>query len=218
MFVKAQPAVFVRVASARGRRGCTNVPLKSARKPKIRRALEAAWRLAVPSSLSSDFFSIANRGFAPVQPWHRLRSVLRFGAQIVEIAVSLPHQTISALEDSMPISLTSLSIVDSPVTREEGRKILERDNHVCQYCGLDGRASFENALVMRVDFVVPRARKGKKDPSNLVACCTPCNTIKGTRVYASFDEAKAFVLAQRDQLRKSWESKIARPLAKAAKA
>jgi len=118
----------------------------------------------------------------------------------------------------MPISLTSLSIVDSPVTREEGRKILERDNYVCQYCGLDGRASFENALAMRVDFVVPRARKGKKDPSNLVACCTPCNTIKGTRVYASFDEAKAFVLAQREQLRKSWESKTARPLAKAAKA
>jgi hypothetical protein len=136
----------------------------------------------------------------------------------VEIAVSLPLQTISALEDSMAISLTSLSIVDSPVTREEGRKILERDNYVCQYCGLDGRASFENALAMRVDFVVPRARKGKKDPSNLVACCTPCNTIKGTRVYASFDEAKAFVLAQREQLRKSWESKTTRPLAKAAKA
>src|SRR5260370_37638564 len=114
----------------------------------------------------------------------------------------------------MPISLTSLSIVDSPVTREEGRKILERDNYVCQYCGLDGHASFENALAMRVDFIVPRARKGKKDPSNLVACCTPCNTIKGTRVYASFDEAKAFILAQREQLRKSWASKTARPLAK----
>ena len=83
---------------------------------------------------------------------------------------------------------------------------------------MDGRASFENALVMRVDFVVPRARKGKKDPSNLVACCTPCNTIKGTRVYASFDEAKAIVLAQREQLRKAWEAKTARPVAKAAKA
>jgi len=118
----------------------------------------------------------------------------------------------------MPISLTSLSIVDSPVTREEGRKILERDDYVCRYCGLDGRARFENALVMLDDFVVPRARKGKKDPSHLVARCTACNTIKGTRVYASFDEAKAFVLGQREQLRKSWESKIARPLAKAAKA
>jgi hypothetical protein len=125
---------------------------------------------------------------------------------------------ISALEVPMPLSLMTLSLVDSPVTLQEGLKILERDEHRCQYCGLDGRASFENALVMRVDFVVPRARKGKKDPSNLVACCTPCNTIKGTRVYGSFDEAKAFVLKKREELRKNWESKTARPLARAARA
>lgn len=118
----------------------------------------------------------------------------------------------------MPLSLMTLSVVASPVTLQEGLKILERDDHRCQYCGLDGRASFENALVMRVDFVVPRARKGKKDPGNLVACCTPCNTIKGTRVYASFDEAKAFVLKQREELRKNWESKTARPLAESAPA
>jgi 5-methylcytosine-specific restriction endonuclease McrA len=116
----------------------------------------------------------------------------------------------------MPLSLMTLSVVASPLSLQEGLKILERDDHRCQYCGLDGRASFENALVMRVDFVVPRARKGKKDASNLVACCTPCNTIKGTRVYAGFDEAKAFVLKQREALRKNWELKTARPLAKSA--
>jgi 5-methylcytosine-specific restriction endonuclease McrA len=118
----------------------------------------------------------------------------------------------------MPLSLMTLSVVDSPVTLKEGLKILERDDYRCQYCGLDGRSSFENALVMRVDFVVPRARKGKKEPSNLVACCTPCNTIKGTRVYANFEEAKTFVLKKREELRKNWESKTARPLAKAARA
>ena len=116
----------------------------------------------------------------------------------------------------MPINLSSFSLVDSPVTVEEGRKILERDNYVCRYCGLDGRASFENALIMRVDFVVPRARKGKKDPSNLVACCGPCNTIKGTRIYGSFDQAKAHVLAAREELRNSWQQKAARPKTKAA--
>jgi len=112
----------------------------------------------------------------------------------------------------------TLSLVASPLSLKEGLKILERDDHRCQYCGLDGRASFENALVMRVDFVVPRARKGKRDPSNLVACCIPCNTIKGTRVYANFDEAKAFVLKKREELWKNWESKIARPLARSANA
>lgn len=116
----------------------------------------------------------------------------------------------------MPLSLISLSLVDSPVTPEEGRKILERDNYVCQYCGLDGRASFDNALVMRVDFVVPRARKGKKEPNNLVACCTPCNTIKGTKVYPNFEAAKAAVLARREELQKVWQAKTARPKAKSA--
>jgi len=118
----------------------------------------------------------------------------------------------------MPLSILTLSLVDSPVTKEEGRKIIERDDYRCQYCGLDGRASFENALVMRVDFIVPRARKGKKNPQNLVACCMACNSIKGTKIYSSFDVAKAFVLARRAELRKAWESKIARPVAKAAKA
>ena len=116
----------------------------------------------------------------------------------------------------MPLSLTTLSLVASPVTLQEGLKILERDDYSCQYCGLDGRASFENALVMSVDFVVPRARKGKKDPRNLVACCRPCNAIKGTRVYANLDEARTFVLKNREELRKAWESKTARPLVKSA--
>jgi 5-methylcytosine-specific restriction endonuclease McrA len=118
----------------------------------------------------------------------------------------------------MPLSLATLSLVESPVSMQEGLKILERDDYRCQYCGLDGRASFENALVMRVDFIHPRARKGKKDPGNLVACCTPCNTIKGTKVYSSFEEAKAFVHKQREALRNAWQSKTARPASKPANA
>jgi len=112
----------------------------------------------------------------------------------------------------MPLNLITLTLVEKPVTREEGLRILERDHYRCQYCGLDGLASFENALAMSVDFVVPRARKGKKDPHNLVACCRSCNMIKGRRVYRSFDEAKSHVLAQREELRKAWETKKAAPL------
>src|SRR5712664_3908308 len=118
----------------------------------------------------------------------------------------------------MPFNVMTLSRVDMPVSQAEGLKILERDQFCCRYCGLDGKASFENALVMSVDFVLPRARKGKKDPANLVACCRPCNTIKGTRVYKSFEDAKAHVLAGREELRKAWEAKQARPAARAAKA
>jgi 5-methylcytosine-specific restriction endonuclease McrA len=111
----------------------------------------------------------------------------------------------------MPLDLTTLSLVEKPVTREEGLRILERDAYRCQYCGLDGMASFENAMNMSVDFVVPRARKGKKDERNLVACCRSCNMIKGRRVYRNFEDAKAYVLARRETLRNAWEAKKAEP-------
>jgi 5-methylcytosine-specific restriction endonuclease McrA len=116
----------------------------------------------------------------------------------------------------MPLDLATLTLVAKPVTLDEGIEVLERDKYRCRYCGLDGTASFENALIMSVDFVVPRARKGPKDPNNLVACCRPCNMIKGRRVYDSFEAAKTYVLARRADLRKAWELKRGRPLSQSA--
>jgi 5-methylcytosine-specific restriction endonuclease McrA len=97
-----------------------------------------------------------------------------------------------------------------PLTPEEGHRILERDRYTCQYCGLDGLAHFENSLVMSVDFVLPRARKGTKNRDNLVAACRACNLIKGRRAFTSFDEAKNYVLARRLELRKEWEANVTR--------
>ena len=116
----------------------------------------------------------------------------------------------------MPFDLATFSLIAKPVTLDEGIEVLERDKYCCRYCGLDGKASFENALVMSVDFVVPRARKGPKDPNNLVACCRPCNMIKGRRVYANFEAAKTYVLARRQELRKAWEQKRGRALSQSA--
>jgi 5-methylcytosine-specific restriction endonuclease McrA len=108
----------------------------------------------------------------------------------------------------MPIqNLFGLTRLAKPLTSEEGRRILERDQYRCQYCGLDGLSSFENSLIMTVDFVHPRAHKGKKSPQNLVTACRPCNVIKGRRVFASLEEAKAYVLMRRVQLRKDWEAR-----------
>lgn len=118
----------------------------------------------------------------------------------------------------MPLDPWTLQWVAKPVTREEGRRILERDHFRCQYCGLDGMASFENELVMGVDFVVPRARKGKKENQNLVACCRSRNVLKGRRGFSSFEKAKAYVLTRREELRKEWESKTVRPRAGTATA
>ena len=118
----------------------------------------------------------------------------------------------------MPANLgfLGLSRLAQPLTGEEGLKILKRDHYHCQYCGLDGMTNFENSLIMTVDFVLPRARKGKKDPKNLVAACRPCNRIKGGRVFASLDEAKKFVLQRRTELRKEWQTNMARLRGKSA--
>src|SRR5260370_38200387 len=97
-----------------------------------------------------------------------------------------------------------LTALARPLASEEGYKILERDHYCCQYCGLDGLAKFENSLMMTVDFVVPRARKGKKESSNLVAACRPCNVIKGHRGFGNFAEAKGYVLQRRCELRYDW--------------
>lgn len=97
-----------------------------------------------------------------------------------------------------------------PLTVKEGLSILERDRFRCQYCGLDGMTSFENYLVLSVDFIMPRARGGKKSAQNLVTACRPCNLLKGRRSYASLEDAKTHVLQRRGDLRKDWEAKVAR--------
>ena len=51
MCIKAQPTVFKPCNGVWGRRGATNLRLKAARKPIVRRALLAAWRLTAPKHL-----------------------------------------------------------------------------------------------------------------------------------------------------------------------
>ena len=51
MLVQAEPDVFSPVNGAWGRKGCTSVLLKPARKESLRRALAAAWELHAPSQV-----------------------------------------------------------------------------------------------------------------------------------------------------------------------
>lgn len=51
LFVKAQPAAFTPVNGAWGRRGCTSVRLRLARKGAVREALSLAWQRTAPKQL-----------------------------------------------------------------------------------------------------------------------------------------------------------------------
>ena len=52
------------------------------------------------------------------------------------------------------------------------QQILERDHHICQYCG-------ESAN--HVDHIIPIVHGGSDDPDNLVAACRKCNSSKSGR-------------------------------------
>lgn len=71
MFVRAEPAVFVPVKGSWGRKGCTSVCLRPAKKSTVRRALAAAWSLVAPKDLSGR--SNPNSNFAGVLPSAKAR-------------------------------------------------------------------------------------------------------------------------------------------------
>jgi 5-methylcytosine-specific restriction endonuclease McrA len=52
------------------------------------------------------------------------------------------------------------------------RSVLSRDQHTCQYCGLQSRD-------LTLDHVIPRTAGGTTVWNNVVACCKRCNTKKG---------------------------------------
>lgn len=55
-------------------------------------------------------------------------------------------------------------------------RILARDGHRCQYCGMRG-----TAFDLTVDHILPASRGGTTSPENLVTACFACNQRKGDR-------------------------------------
>ena len=80
-------------------------------------------------------------------------------------------------------------------SRSAGKRarILMRDRHRCQYCGLKF-SPFELTL----DHIIPRSRGGRTEPENLCAACRPCNQRKGDRTP---DEARMPLLSNPSALR-----------------
>jgi 5-methylcytosine-specific restriction endonuclease McrA len=68
-------------------------------------------------------------------------------------------------------------------------EILARDNYVCYYCGNDAN-TVDHLISIKKD---PHLAM---EPSNLVACCSRCNSKKGSK-------SEAFFLARKPTDRKS---------------
>lgn len=109
----------------------------------------------------------------------------------------------------MPIKQIKRFLFGAPrMSREDAMKVFKRDHYTCQYCGLDGLHKFENWLVLTVDHVHPHARGGGRHMENLVTACQPCNLLKGKHEYATFEAAKAHVLARREKWHQTFQAQV----------
>lgn len=67
------------------------------------------------------------------------------------------------------------------------RRILERDNFTCQYCGwapeIHDATTWADLSVLHIDHMVPIAKDGRDDEDNLVVACYECNLSKGARIW-----------------------------------
>lgn len=89
---------------------------------------------------------------------------------------------------------------------------LTRQSHRCFYCHFQFGDVVENKLtskvrVLRVDMdhVEPYNWQRNQVPDNFVAACQICNGIKGAALYASPDDARAYVQHRRGK--KGWPEK-----------
>lgn len=102
--------------------------------------------------------------------------VLAEKAVIVEAGVQVLHSERIAIPAPSVVRLARYVRVPYrravPLTR---RAVLERDGHLCAYCG--SRAD-------TVDHVRPRSRGGEHVWTNVVAACARCNHRKGDRLLA----------------------------------
>lgn len=68
------------------------------------------------------------------------------------------------------------------VWREIRNRIFRRDDYTCQYCGERGRK-------LECDHVIPVARGGGHDDSNLVTACFACNRSKHDKLVSEWGGA-----------------------------
>lgn len=99
------------------------------------------------------------------QSWAELRvAVDGEGIGLVDRMIRVPRVIVLSSYDRIPKKMVRLSRLN----------IYLRDQHTCQYCGVQMKRSDLN-----LDHVVPRSQGGKTSWENVVTCCLPCNHKKG---------------------------------------
>lgn len=67
-------------------------------------------------------------------------------------------------------------------------RIMAESVGLCFYCGLSAHT---------IDHVVPWSQGGSMHPMNLVAACTPCNSIAGERLFRDITDKMDYIAKRR---------------------
>lgn len=76
------------------------------------------------------------------------------------------------------------------IRQEKRLAIYLRDGCACAYCG----ASVEQGAQLSLDHLKPHSKGGSNEATNLVTCCSRCNSSRGNRTVAAFARVTAAYL------------------------
>jgi hypothetical protein len=73
------------------------------------------------------------------------------------------------------------------IRKERRLALYLRDGLACAYCG----AAVEDGVQLTLDHIRPAGKGGSNGSTNLVTCCSRCNSSRGDRPVATFAKAVA---------------------------
>lgn len=100
-----------------------------------------------------------------------------------ESTIVLDIDTISAIKSDVQVYVNKgkhISNERGRMTAALRRKILERDNYTCRYCG--NSVYKEPNLLLEVDHIIPVSKGGKTVVDNLQTLCWKCNKQKSNKI------------------------------------
>jgi 5-methylcytosine-specific restriction endonuclease McrA len=125
---------------------------------------------------------VLNASYEPLTFVSLKRAVVLLMKQKAEIIEEIVERQLRAERIHLPRPLVIRLIAYVPIRRGTKvpvtrRTLLARDNYTCQYCGTTDQP-------LTIDHVVPRARGGKTEWTNVVAACAACNRKKADKLPA----------------------------------
>jgi hypothetical protein len=93
--------------------------------------------------------------------------------------------------------------------------VLQRDNYICRYCGLDGKI-WPNWLYFSWDHLLPPGHTQRDEPEFIVAACRFCNECCNRKVWDTegktpeqlIQQKLPFVTARREEYQRFWEQEV----------